>query len=270
MPIHDDVVVSAGHKYKVLRIAQEHLPELQNLLRSQLSNICYGPERVNIEPDEYTYRAACRQLHANLDRYDEVKKYGLVGELLMHILAPQLLGFNAESMSTLLALQNQNVKPGFDLNFHDKDEKKIWYGEVKSGLNLEDRKVLIARARDGLRNYFNNIGSTGEKSTHYRWEAAKSEVAVMFASEDRVTLTQLLTSDRSSIQRNDGKRRNAILMTVNFGDDSYDIDGDQDINDSITSLERMGCFDDYLVISSHKRTFDDIIDFLKNEGELDG
>lgn len=270
MPIHDEIVTHTGGKYKVIKIAQENLPDLKELIKGCLADVCFGAEGVRIEPDVYTYTHACRQLSSNLDRYDEVKRYGVIGELLMHVLVPRMLDFDAESMSRVFALQNQNVKPGFDLNFHDRNQKKIWYGEVKSGLNHEDRRELITRARDGLRSYFDNIDSTeANKSTSYRWDAAKNEVAVIFASEKRVTLSQLLTSDRASIGANSGKRRNAILMTVNFGDNSYELSTTQDIEDSITNLERLNCFDDYLIINTHKKTFDDIIDFLKNEGQCD-
>ncbi len=269
MSIHDEIVTHTGGKYKVIKIAQENLPDLKELIKDSLVDVCFGAEGVRIEPDTYTYVEACRQLYSNLDRYDDVKKYGLIGELLMHVLAPGVLDFEAVSMSMILALQNQNIKPGFDLNFHAKYQKKIWYGEVKSGLNHEDRKELITRARDGLRNYFDNIDSVGEKSTAYRWDAAKHEVAVIFAAKERVTLSQLLTSDRASISANKDKRRNAILMTVSFGETSYELSTTQDIEDSITNLVNLNCFDDYLVINTHKQTFDDIIDFLKNEGQCD-
>lgn len=269
MSIHDEIVTHTGGKYKVIKIAQENISDLKELIKDCLVDVCFGAEGARIEPDTYTYTEACRQLYSNLDRYDDVKRYGLIGELLMHVLAPGALDFEAESMSMVLALQNQNVKPGFDLNFHDKNQEKIWYGEVKSGLNHDDRKVLIARARDGLRNYFDNIDSAGEKSTSYRWDAAKHEVAVIFAAKERATLSQLLTSDRTSISTNSGKRRNAILMTVSFGDSSYELSTTQDIEESINNLVKLNCFDDYLVINIHKQTFDDIIDFLKTEGRCD-
>lgn len=270
MPFHSEIITHTGGKYKVIKIAPENLAELKDLIRDELINICFGAEGARIEPDIYTYAEACKQLSSNIERYDEVKQYGLIGELLMHVIVPGILDFSAESMSMILALQNQNVKPGFDLNFYDKNQKKIWYGEVKSGLNHEDRKVLITRARDGLRNYFDNINSTGEKSTSYRWDAAKHEAAVMFASEQRITLSQLLTSDRASIGANSDERRNAILMTVSFGENSYELDSIQDIEDSITSLVNLHCFDDYLVISAHKKIFDDIISFLNDEAQSNG
>lgn len=269
MPIYDEIVTHTGGKYKVVKIARENIPDLKNLIKGRLANVCFGVEEVRIEPDTYTYAEACRQLSANLDRFDEVKRYGLIGELLMHVLAPGMMDFDAESMSMVLALQNQNIKPGFDLNFYDKSQKKIWYGEVKSGLDHGDRKELITRARDGLRNYFDNINSVGEKSTSYRWDAAKHEVAVMYAAEERVVLSRLLTSDRASISTNSNNRRNAILMTVSFGDTSYELSTTQDIEESIANLASLSCFDDYLVINTHKKTFDDIIDFLKNEGDCD-
>jgi len=262
MPIHEEIVSHTGGKYKVIKIAQENVSDLEELIRHRLVDICFGAESVRIEPDIKTYKAACMQLYSNLIRYDEAKKYGLIGELMMHVLAPNMLDFEAESMSMLLSLQNQNIKPGFDLNFHDRNQKKIWYGEVKSGLDHEDRSELITRARDGLRNYFDNINNPNiEKSTSYRWDAAKHEVAVIFTADERANLSKLLTSDRASISTNADKRRNVILMTVNFGDRYYELNTTQDIENSINNLVKLKCFDDYFVINTHKKAFDDIIDF---------
>lgn len=274
MPLFNDVLTQEGEhdhvKYKVLKVGDEQLEELKALVRVRLAEICYGSERIAIEPDQYTYRSACRQIYENLERYDDVKKYGLIGELLMHVLAPSFLDFSAESLSMVLALQNQNIKPGFDLNFHDTEGKRIWYGEVKSGLgSATSRKELITRARDGLRNYFDNVATPGEDSTFYRWEAAKAEVAVMFASERRIELTKLLSDDRSMIQQRDGSRRNAILMAVSFGNTAYDTVDTQDITTSIDNAKRLSCFDDCIIICTHRKAFDDMIDFLRDEGEAD-
>lgn len=272
MPLFDDVLAQEGEhenvKYKILKIGDEQLEGLKDLIRSRLAEICYGAERMGIEPDQYTYHSACKQMYDNLDRYDDVKKYGLIGELLMHVLAPNFLGFNAESLSMVLALQNQNIKPGFDLNFHEIDEKRVWYGEVKSGLDVTtDRQELITRARDGLRNYFDNIATPGEDSTFYRWEAAKAEVAVMFASGRRIELTKLLSDDRNMIQQRSGSRRNAILMAVSFGETSYDTVDINDVTRSIDNAKRLSCFDNCMIICTHRKTFDDVIEFLREEGD---
>lgn len=274
MSLFNDVLTQEGEydhvKYKVLKIGEDQFEDLKTAIKVRLAEICYGSEKIAIEPDQYTYRSACRQMYENLERYDDVKKYGLIGELLMHVLAPSFLGFSAESLSMVLALQNQNIKPGFDLNFHDPEGKRIWYGEVKSGLdNTTNRKELLTRARDGLRNYFDNIATPGENSTFYRWEAAKAEVAVMFASERRIELTRLLSDDRSMIQQQNGARRNAILMAVNFGDIAYNTTDIQDITTSIENAKRLSCFDDCIIICTHRRTFDDIIEFLRDEGVAD-
>ena len=190
MSLSDDILCVKGEyghvKYKILKIDDYHFEDLKEMIKNQLAEVCYGVEPIAIEPDEYTYHAACRQIHKNLLRYKDEAKYGLIGELLMHILAPNYLDFSAESISRIFALQNQNIKQGFDLNFYDKGCKKIWYGEVKSGLvEKSNRRGLINKAHKGLKNYFDNIMSKKEISTRHRWEAAKAEVAVMFASEKK-------------------------------------------------------------------------------------
>lgn len=266
MPVLEDVMAQSGLKYKVLKLTAASVDELHDLIRQRLAVICYGAERINIEPDEYTYKSACRQLTENLARYEDVMQYGLIGELLMHVLAPHFIDFEAESMSVILALQNQNIKPGFDLNFFESANKKIWYGEVKSGLAATERQELLDRARSGLRVFFDNIHATGEKSTRYRWEAAKAEVATIFAQKKKVGLTKLLTSDRSLIGSGDRGRRNAILMTVNFGDDNYN-DDVSDIESAIERIDRLNNFDEYLVICMHHEAFANVIQFLDEEGQ---
>lgn len=270
MSFHDEIVTHVGGKYKVLRITEDQLPRLQELIKEKLVRVCYGDEPVNDEPDLYTYKQACKQLHTNLQRYQENMKYGLVGELLMHVIATEMLNFDAESISVILSSQNQNIKPGFDLNFHDQGNNKIWYGEVKSGLDHNDRSELVVNARDGLRGFFDNIDSSDpEKNTFYRWEAAKSEVRNMFASQKKTTLVQLLSADRQSISSSTNNRRSAILMTVNFGSSNFDHDSTDDIDNCVANIENGEYFDDYFIISAHKDLFDDIIDFLGQEAETD-
>lgn len=265
MPLLENALTHRGVKYKVLKVGSEHVNELHDLIRVRLAEICYGTERINIEPDEYTYKVACVQLSNNLARYKETMQYGLIGELLMHVLAPHFLEFEVESMSVILSLQNQNIKPGFDLNFYESANKKIWYGEVKSGLAATERQELVERARDGLRVFFDNINTTGKKATRYRWEAAKVEVATIFAQKKKVNLTKLLTSDRSLIALGDRGRRNAILMAVSFGEEGY-LHEAADIEDSIERIDGLNNFDEYFVICMHHAAFIDIIRFLESEG----
>ena len=272
MTLSDDVLcVDDEHnrvKYRILKISSHHFDGLKEMIRDQLAEVCYGAEPIAIEPDEYTYQAACRQMYENLmSRKDEEGKYGVIGELLMHILASNYLDFSAESMSRIFALQNRNIKPGFDLNFYDKDCKKIWYGEVKSGLvEKTNREELINRASKGLKNYFDNIMSEGQASTRYRWEAAKAEVAVIFASKKKIELTKLLSSSKNMIRQRKGFNRNAILMAVNFGDFAYNITDTKDVIKKIDSIKKTGCFDNFIIICIHRKIFDDIIDFLGAEG----
>lgn len=271
MPLSDDVLCVKDEydhvKYRILKIDDHHFEDLKEMIKNQLAEVCYGVEPIAIEPDEYTYHAACRQIHKNLLRYKDEAKYGLIGELLMHILVPNYLDFSAESISRIFALQNQNIKQGFDLNFYDKGRKKIWYGEVKSGLvEKTNREELINRASKGLKNYFDNIMSEGQASTRYRWEAAKAEVAVIFASEKKIELTKLLSNSRNMVYQREGTNRNAILMAVNFGDFAYDITDTKDIIRKIDGIKKTECFDNFIIICIHRKMFDDIIDFLGVEG----
>lgn len=252
-------------KYAVIYLDDRHMDWIKKLIRDKLIEICYGSNKIRLAPDRYTYHKACQHLADQLASRQNIHKYAVVAEIIMHLIAPKMLSFPAKSLSVILSLQDQNIKHGFDLNFYNEAENRIWYGEVKSGYNQE-RKTLIARARDDLRAYFDNLGSTGKESTEYRWEAAVNEAAVMFNDNDFNSIINLYTTDEEDIKNKNNKKRNALIMVVNFGLCDHP-ENHADIENHINIITKRHYFDKCTILSILKQQFEDIILFLTQEGE---
>lgn len=261
----EPLIDNSNKDFSVVFLSEKHINWLKQQLKNKLKSICYGNLKPEIEPDEYTYHKACKHISDQLATETETRKYGIVAEIIMHLLAPRMVTFNVSPLSMVLSLQDRNIKHGFDINFYDTKKNRIWYGEVKSGYSQE-RDILITRARDGLREYFDNIDST-EENTEYRWEAAKNEaVHMLYGSKNLSAILKLYTTDRNNIKNKTNHKRNAILMTVNFGKIHHP-EFHEDIKKHLKNIKAKKYFDNCILLSVSKEQFEDVIDYLKREGE---
>lgn len=262
----DDIEFSKDRRYSVIRLNDSHITELKGMLRDRLAQICYGEGCIETEPDEYTYHKACKHLWSQLSGISSQRQYAIVAEIIMHLVSPSMLHFEVEPLSVALALQDKNIKHGFDINFLELQNKRIWYGEVKSGCN-QSRSILIGRAHDDLKKYFENIESDGDDDTSYRWEAAKNEARVIFSANTAKVkeVVRLLTESRNGILNGKKDKRNAIIMAVNFGVTGIPCDH-LDIERYIKKTDKKHIFDNHVVLSVAKEQVEDIILFLRQEG----
>lgn len=259
-----------SQQFYILRITDEHIPELFELLRKNLVDICYGPKNRIFDPKGATYTKACTAIIALIENPPtNTREYGVIAEILMHILAPICLGPNFQSISLLLSLQDRNIKHGFDLNFAQKEKRLIWYGEVKSGKERK-RSELLRRACNSLKDNFLNIDNADiKKNTSSKWDAAKNEVLVKFLDRDALPLHKLLSDDQEcNIKNPAANKRNAIFMTVNYGNTGYDEALNTKDIEYIQRTAKEEGFDRVAVISIHKKIFSDIIAFFKNDGNI--
>lgn len=266
--IKESLETGKGGRYSVIRLTEDHIEDLKTLLKNRLVEICYGQGAIEMEPDEYTYHKACKHIWRQLMKSDFERRYAIIGEMIMHLLSPLMIHFNVEPISLMLSLQDRNIKHGFDINFYSPEYKKIWYGEVKSGYN-QKRVDLINRAHKDLDDYFQNIESPGKgkNNTSYRWEAAKNEARVIL-SADHAKLKQILaslTESREGILKRQGAKRNALIMTVNFGAVNSPTQH-KDIEQYLDGDKAKRSFDNCIVLSVAKENIDDIITFLQQEG----
>lgn len=256
---------TSSRDFAVTYLSDDHTEWIKQQLKNKLIEICYGNVKPNMFPDEYTYHKVCKHIADILATEVEIHKYGIVAEIIMHLLAPKMITFKVNPLSMLLSLQDQNIKHGFDINFYDTKRKRIWYGEVKSGYD-QTRDELIVRARDGLRTYFDNIDSV-KANTEYRWEAAKNEAFIMLCGDKSLSnILKLYTTNKNDIRNKTNHKRNAILMTVNFGEINHP-EAHDDIKKQLKNIKAKKYFDNCIILSASKEQFEDIIDYLKQEGE---
>lgn len=265
--IKDSIEFDPQHRYSVLRLDDEHMLELERLLKKCLAEICYGKGSVNMEPDEYTYHKACHHIHEQLIDANSVRRGAIVAEMIMHLLAPIMIEFDIEPLSVLLSLQDKNIKHGFDINFLNLQNSMIWYGEVKSG-NDKKRQKLIDRAHKDLTGYFDNVGAKGKKSTSYKWDAAKNEIRVIYAGEGEKLeqILRLFSESKAGILAGQGGKRNALIMAVNFGKADFPPDHSDIAKYLDKKIDKEHHFDNCIVLSVAKEQINDIISFLKQEG----
>lgn len=255
-----------GKDHAVIYLNDDHISWIKELLKDKLAEICYGNSKIQLEADQYTYHRACKHIAEQLSSRQNIHKYAIIAEIIMHLIAPTMLTFHAKSLSVILSLQDQNIKHGFDLNFYDEEKRRIWYGEVKAGYN-QTRQDLINRAKKDLKDYFNNINSEGKKNTEYRWEAAKNEAITMFFSDSRLQdFLTLYSTNKEEIKNKSSKKRNALIMIVNFGASNHP-ENHEDIQKCINQIKSERCFNECIVLSALKEQFEDIILFLEQEGK---
>lgn len=259
-------LIPRQEKYRVVQILPEHFNALCQELRNELLEICYGKDMVSQDPGYYTYKFACLEIADMLITMPDDKKMGLIGELLMHLIVPKIFGTEVETLSRLLSMSERNIKHGFDLNYHDRVNNMIWYGEIKSGKN-KSRKVLIKRAKNGLNDLFSGLTKQDKENTRKRWEAALNEITLIYCEQEqkRKDLTKLLSKSRQDITRNIS--RNALLMVVNFGETDVDFKTVSDIEQELDKIHNENTFDKCLIISARRELFDDILNFIISEGK---
>lgn len=253
--------------YRVVRISPEHFGALCEAIRLDLLEICYGKDRVGLDPKLQTYKYACREISNMLNGMEDKKKIGCIGELIMHLIVPEVFGSKIEPLSVLLSMSDCNIKHGFDLNYYQYDNSSIWYGEVKSGIDQE-RKKLIKRAEKGLGGYFTGLNKTGKENTQKKWDVALNEMTLMFFAHQKklMNLTHIFNKSRNDVA--DGVSRNALIMVVNFGVCDTDFRNTEDIEEELKNIKTNNIFDNCLIISARRELFTDILGFLAQEGNI--
>ena len=250
--------------YRVVEILPEHYAQLYEAIRQELQIICFGRNYAEQNPDLTTYMETCKKISNMLSNKDERKRIGIIGELLMHLIVPQVFGARVETVSRLLSMSDDNIKHGFDLNYLDLDGKKLWYGEVKSSAK-QKRSRLIAKARDGLNKYFSGYNIDGPNNTIGRWQGLMAEFMMVYKQGTKKydAAKRILDLSRSGVMA--GHSKNALLMVVNFNNSGEALEEVKDIKRILANIKERKIFDECLVISATREFFDDIFEFIKEE-----
>jgi len=236
--------------------------ELKQIIREQLQGIWSGFAESDSLPEFYSYKET---LTSFLDRYNpksEETKKGMIGELLSHI----LLSYQDNDLTSLSILKNKeekSIKKGFDIIYCQLEENKLWYSEVKSGRSETGmdsstvyNRVLLNRAKTG-------ISAMIAERRNSLWESALIDVSLVIKeSEGRLNLKQLLSNDAPNINPN--QKKNVILISALYHNLIDEID-EINVSDFFEDTANEDIFEDVIIISIQKNTFETVANFLSNE-----
>lgn len=236
--------------------------ELKQIIREQLQGIWYGFSTVESMSEFYSYK---NTLSSFIDRYEnktEETKKGMIGELLSHILLNHQDN-NLTSLSILKNKEDRSIKKGFDIIYCHIEHNKLWYSEVKSGRSetgVEDSNtyntVLLNRSKNG-------INTMIEEKRQSLWESALIDVSLTIKeSEGKLELSKLLADDSPVVNSN--QKKNVILISClyhNLNDELLE----SSVSDFYYSTISENIFEDIIVVSIQKETYNIVENFLRDE-----
>ena len=250
--------------FRTLCIIEELSDALKKLIREELAAVMHGSNEVLELPEYHTYH---NTLGFFLDRYEKKSqniKKGMIGELLSHILMPKLFD-HLTSVSVLKNKEERSIKKGFDIIFCDLGKKKFWYSEVKSGhlnaaLEASDANdILLNRAYTGIEEMF----LSGRDSL---WQSAIIDVALTVEGGFKTTLKKLLSQDSPLVSSIISKDKNVILVSVLY-EDTLNSLKPEDIDGFFESIKDKGGFQEIIICSIQKGTYEKVAEFLKEESQ---
>ncbi|CAM3917673.1 Anti-bacteriophage protein A/HamA C-terminal domain-containing protein [Flavobacterium branchiophilum] len=236
--------------------------ELKQIIREQLQGIWYGFSTVDEMPEFYSYK---NTLSSFIDRYkdkaEETKK-GMIGELLSHILLNHQDN-NLTSLSILKNKEDRSIKKGFDIIYCHIENNKLWYSEVKSGRSetgVENstsyNTILLNRSKSG-------INSMIEEKRQSLWESALIDVTLTIKQSDgKLNLSKLLADDSPIVNSN--QKKNVILISCLYHDLSDEL-LESSVSNFYNSTATENLFEEIIVISIQKETYNVVENFLRDE-----
>ena len=262
----DGIVEIKQEKYTVIYV-EKFSEELKLSIRNNLSAICHGGAAAETKRLSYNYKNTLKEF---LKRYNDKKEYekkvGFLGELLVHIIAHELL-IDYNVSSPFFNIEERNVKKGFDLVLNKKDTHELWITEVKSGSLHKDKnehqtiKELINTAKLDLKKRLND-----ENVSLWLNAINGARVALTDESDEKKAILNILydKSDLSNEGKLDASNMNVILVGALF----HNIDNrfkEEEIEDKYSKIEKEKLFLDFRIIAIQKSTYEAIYNFLEEE-----
>jgi len=269
MPYHNPINGIITHKNSENNIyicyIEDFSEELKKKIRKMLSSIWNGAVDEVEDEDIYNYKMTLKDF---LNRYSTKSpnlKKGIIGELLSHLLIPHYLN-NFEVISIMKNKEENSIRKGFDSIYYNNPEKNIWYCEVKSGGN-EDERDIDEKNKERLNEAKSNRTwiehhSLGENKI--LWQSVLTDVkSTIFDNNKQINIKKLLKADYPGIP-NRNMDRNVILSSVIYKDLITRICPNK-LKDYKTSIDRENIFVGLIIFSIQKPTYTKIEEFLVKE-----
>lgn len=263
----EGVNFSANDSYAICHI-HSLSDDLKDLIRSNLSTICHGSHIEDyLDQPTYHYQSTIASFIERYEKKTPDTKKGMIGEFLSHILITNFFD-QYEIASAFFNLEEKSIKKGFDLILYNTEDNSAWITEVKSGNLHKDKdhdqttKTLLDTAKNDLNNRLN------EQETQY-WHNAINHVRASVHDEKdyRNTLVKLLREDFS----NEAAAGNAnsldknVVLISNLFEPLDALISCEPAKTMSESLADGKIFQKAIVLSIQKTTYENVINFLKEE-----
>lgn len=254
-----------------LCIIEELSDQLKDIIRDNLTCICYGAQKIGMRPKLYSYQSALKEFLKRYENKSVDTKKGMVGELLSHIM---LLHYqdNLNTVSPFFNMEERSIKKGFDILYMDQSgDNQLWITEIKSGhlgtvSNSSTKSVsLLNDAKNDLKERLNEQNSQ-------IWENAinGAMIAVSQESNIRSIIIDILYNCADEIAEDmaQSQNKNVILTSVLFNDIN-DATHYNKVKEKHSRILGENIFNDVIVFCIQKNTLEAVIAFLEEEANND-
>lgn len=261
------IVISQSSDGATLCHITDFSDELRDRVRETFASIAHGAATAAEPVALYSYEHTLKEFMERYSGKDENTKKGMIGELLAHILIPDIFD-ELTSVSVYFNKEERSIKKGFDIIYCNLSKGVSWYSEVKSGHRSsshspdEANETLLERARKDLVGKF----LEGRKSL---WLSALTDVTMVLDSEKAVSVKVLLSED-SPLKKAHAisEDKNAILVSMLYEDSKNPVSLAA-VNNYLKEVRESGDFKDLIVFSVQKHTYEKVASFLEAEAEAE-
>lgn len=242
-------------------IITEISSELQTLIRKYLASICHGISVGEADEPEYSFGRTLAEFLKQYSTKPEDTQKGMIGELLTHLIIPQVFK-DFQPASSLFNMEERNIKKGFDIILFHEVEKTVYFTEIKSGnankdTSDEKNAALLSLAKNDL------AGKLQEQDSHHWHNAINGAKLSLDEKDTKVEVVRILKEALSDAQNEkaDSKSKCVILSSVTY----------KELSDRITLkratayLANCSDFAKTLIISIQNDSHKSIEDFLRTE-----
>ncbi len=237
--------------------------EFKEAIRNDLAEISYGKGVVQEDPvDMYSYKETLKEFFKRYDKKTIDIKKGMIGELISNVLIRHHID-RLNCISVFFNKEERSIKKGYDIVYFDVYDNHIWYSEVKSGTNDEQKnvdeacKILLKRADADICTKF-------QEKRRSLWDSAIIDARnVFYGNKKKQDIFNLLKKDWKD--NDNGKiSYNAILISVLF----YSIKEPLCYSKIVSFYKSIAMkveYENVLIFAIHKNTFTAVEQFLKDE-----
>lgn len=241
--------------------------EFKELIKNRFVSVCKGVAYYQKFEEISFYKDTLKDFVERYESKQEEQKMGLIGELLAHILIFQCLP-EYKSVAPFFNMEDKGPRKGFDLVLYREANSDMCYVEVKSGQGYGDTsanesKNLISRAKSDLltklsdqkRNHWNNAINSARLACYNNRKLADAVEEILAAG--------LREAEGGTVC---GSSKNVALVSVLYKhvDEKINLDDVKPVQERIVQSR---CFNDLVVLSMQKSTYDKVYQLIKAEAE---